>query len=113
MNPGEIFLANFPMGGRGGSKLRPVLFLTGPVGSVPEFLTAYISSVIPQAILPSDLLLDPGQPEYASTNLQTISVLRLHKQATIHRRDAVRRLGNVSPTALIEIQNRLRVLLSL
>jgi mRNA interferase MazF len=69
MRPGEIYLANFPFGAGGGGKLRPVLLLTGPIGSVPEFLVAYISSVIPPQLLPSDLVLDPANPEHA-TNWQ-------------------------------------------
>ena len=96
MSPGEIHLARFPMGGKGGFKLRPVLLLTGPVGPVPEVLAAYISAVIPATLLPSDLLLDATQPDYASTNLAQVSVLRLHKLATIHQRDAVRQIGVLS-----------------
>ena len=113
MNPGEVHLARFPMAGRGGMKLRPVLLLTGPVGPVPEVLAAYISSVIPPALLPSDILLDPGQPDYAGTNLAQVSVLRLHKLPTIHQRDAVRRLGLLSPAALQQVETRLRALLNL
>ncbi len=44
-------------------KLRPVLLLTNPVGSIPEVLVAYISSIIPSQLLPSDMLLDPNKPE--------------------------------------------------
>jgi hypothetical protein len=77
-------------------KLRPVLLLTGPVGSVPEVLVAYIPSVIPANLLPSDILLDPATAEHASTNLRTASVLCLHKLATIHGRNVVRRLGVLS-----------------
>ena len=44
-------------GAGGGGKLRPVLLLTGPVGSVPEVLVAYISSVVPQPLLTSDIVL--------------------------------------------------------
>lgn len=36
MNPDEVYLASFPFGGSAGMKLRPVLLLTAPVGSVPE-----------------------------------------------------------------------------
>jgi hypothetical protein len=61
MQPGEIYLAQFPFGDTSGMKLRPVLLLTGAVGSVPEVLVAYISSVIPSQALPSDLLLDPAK----------------------------------------------------
>ena len=36
MAPGEIYLANFPFGGLPGVKLRPVLLLAGPIGTIPE-----------------------------------------------------------------------------
>jgi hypothetical protein len=53
--------------------------LTGPVGNVPEVLVAYISSVMPAAVLPSDIVLDPITAEHASTNLKTKSVVRRPK----------------------------------
>jgi len=86
---GEIYLAHFPFGGGPGMKLRPVLALTGSVGAVPEVLVAYVSSVVPTPLLPSDIVMDPTSPAHASTNLKTVSVLRLHKLATIHRRSVV------------------------
>lgn len=113
MNPDEIYLANFPFGGSAEMKLRPVLLLTGPVGSVPEVLVAYISSVIPSPMLPSDLVLDPATADHASTNLKTKSVVRLHKLATIHARNVVRHLGTISSTTSFEVDDKLRTLLSL
>ena len=113
MCPEEIYLASFPFGGSAGMKLRPVLLLTGPVGSVPETLVAYISSVIPPSLLPSDLVLDPALVEHASTNLKTVSVLRLHKLATIHARNVVRRLGVLSADTAAEVDEKLRALLDL
>lgn len=113
MNRDEIHLASFPFGGSAGMKLRPVLLLTGPVGSVPEVLVAYISSVVPAALLPTDVVLDPATTQYASTMLKTRSVLRLHKLATVHTRNVVRRLGNLSPAASAEVKERLRSFLGL
>lgn len=113
MAPGEIHLADFPFGGGGGSKLRPVLMLTSPVGSVPEVLVAYISSVMPPQMLPSDLVLDPHSTEHAATNLKTVSVVRLHKLATIHRRSVVRLLGHISPATALDVAIKLRALLAL
>jgi mRNA interferase MazF len=95
MRPGEIFLAHFPFGDVPGMKLRPVLLLTGPIGSIPEVLVAYISSVIPAKPLPSDLLVDPGKPEFRSTHLKTVSAMRLHKLATIHATSLARYLGAI------------------
>ena len=57
MRPGEIYLARFPFGDVPGMKLRPVLLLTESLGSVPEVLVAYISSVLPVEPLPSDRML--------------------------------------------------------
>ena len=42
LKPDEIYLAHFPFGGSPGMKHRPVLMLTGPIGSVPEVLVAYL-----------------------------------------------------------------------
>ena len=113
MKRDQIFLASFPFGGRAGMKLRPVLLLTGPLGTVPEVLVAYISSVIPPSLLPSDIVLDPATADQASTNLKTTSVLRLHKLATIHGRNVVRHLGELSRATALEVDSKLRVLLNL
>ena len=61
MRPGEIYLAQFPFGDVPGMKLRPVLLLTGPLGSIPEVLVVYISSVIPAQVLPSGRGVRPKQ----------------------------------------------------
>lgn len=113
MAPGEIYLANFPFGDTPGMKLRPVLLLTGPLGQIPEVLVAYISSVVPPALLPTDLLIEPRQPAFASTRLKTNSVLRLHKLATIHARSLARFLGRMPPTSLNDVRAKLRAMLNL
>jgi mRNA-degrading endonuclease toxin of MazEF toxin-antitoxin module len=113
MAPGEIHLARFPYGGSAETKLRPVLLLTSPIGPVPEILCAYISSELPLTLLSTDILLDPHLPEHASTNLKAVSVVRLHKLATLHRRSFVRVLGSVSVATMAEVSVRLRSLLML
>jgi mRNA-degrading endonuclease toxin of MazEF toxin-antitoxin module len=113
MNPGEIHLAMFPFGGTVGGKARPVLLLTGPLGSVPEVLTAYMTSVIPATLLPTDVLIDPTQPEHAGTGLKQVTLLRLHKLATLHNTDLYRRLGQVSLATWNEVETKLKLLLNL
>jgi mRNA-degrading endonuclease toxin of MazEF toxin-antitoxin module len=109
----EIYLASFPFGDTAGMKLRPVLTLTGPIGPIPEVLVAYISSVVPQSLLPTDVVLDPTTAEHASTNLKAKSVLRLHKLATIHGRAIVRRLGRLPTASIAEVEGRLKALLGI
>jgi len=113
MQRGEIYLASFPYGDVAAMKLRPVLLLTGSVGVGTEIIVAYISSVIPSTLLAGDILIDPGQPEHQSTRLKTVSVLRLHKLATIHVTSVQRRMGKVSTATQQEVDAKLRQVLSL
>ncbi|MGH7168688.1 MAG: type II toxin-antitoxin system PemK/MazF family toxin [Gemmataceae bacterium] len=113
MRGGEIHLAMFPFGGTIGAKLRPVLLLTGPLGSVPEFLTAYMTSVVPPSLLTTDILIDPSQPQHSGTGLKQMTLLRLHKLATIHDGDILRHLGQVSTTTWSDVETKLRLLLNL
>lgn len=113
IDPDEIYLANFPFGDSPGMKLRPVLTLTGAMGQVPEVLVAYISSVVPSMMLPTDIVLDPAKPEHAGTKLKAKSVLRLHKLATIHGRSLERRLGRISAETGHEVDQKLQVMLGI
>ena len=59
------------------------------------------------------IVVDPTRPEFRSTNLKTVSVVRLHKVATIHDRRVVRSLGRLDPSLREAIASRLRQLLGL
>ena len=113
MRAGEIYLAKFPFGDVPGMKVRPVLLLTGQLGSIPEVLVAYISSVVPTKLLSSDLILDPTQPEYQATHLKAPSALRLHKLATIHCASLARYLGHLETAQQTAVAAKLRILLGI
>jgi mRNA interferase MazF len=113
MHRGDIYLGSFPFGDQAGMKLRPVFLLTSHVGTGNEVIVAYISSVIPATLLASDLLIDPAAPEFLTTRLKTVSVLRLHKIATIHTASLQRRLGTTNASVVAEVELRLRAILSL
>ena len=113
MQPGEIYLARFPFGDVPGMKLRPVLVLTRRIGSIPEVLVSYISSVVPGKPLPSDLILDPFTAEFRSTRLKARSALRLHKLATLHCSSLARRLGALDTSQHSLVAAKLRTLLDL
>jgi hypothetical protein len=113
MKAGELYLGKFPYGDVPGMKLRPLLLLTSPIGTIPEIVAAYISSITPAGLLNSDLVLDPTQPEFAGTNLKKLCVLRLHKLATLHRSSLVRYLGKLSTSTELLVAAKLRVLFGL
>ncbi len=113
MQRGEIVLGVFPFGDTAGAKLRPLLLLTGPVGTGTEVVAAYISSVIPPSLLASDILLDASQPQHQLTRLKVVSVLRLHKIGTVHTTSLRRYLGSLSPMLQQEVDTKLRAVLKL
>jgi mRNA-degrading endonuclease toxin of MazEF toxin-antitoxin module len=113
MQRGDIYLASFPFGDVAAMKLRPVLLLTGTVGIGTEIVVAYISSVIPAALLPSDILLDPSLPEHQGARLKAVSVLRLHKIATIHLTSLQRYVGSISTATQQTVDTALRSVLNL
>ena len=113
MRRGDIVLGYFPFGDVTGQKLRPLLLLTGPAGTGTEVVAAYVSSIIPVNLLPSDILLNPALPQFQSTRLKVVSVLRLHKIGTIHVTSVLRRLGDISPSIQQEVDAKLRGVLRL
>jgi mRNA-degrading endonuclease toxin of MazEF toxin-antitoxin module len=113
MQPGEIFLGSFPFGDAPGMKLRPVLILSPATGPVGEVLVAYISSVIPERSLETDITIDPRMEIDGKTGLKTRSVLRLHKLATLHRTSLPRLLGRLSAERFADARAVLRTWLNL
>ena len=113
MRKGEIVLGYFPFGDTAAAKLRPLLLLTETVGTGTEIIAAYISSVIPAALLASDILLDARQPPHQSTRLKVVSVLRLHKIATVHTGALQRYIGFISPLVQQEVNAKLKAVLRL
>jgi mRNA interferase MazF len=113
MQAGEIHLAAFPFGDIPRMKLRPVLLLTARIATTNELLVSYVSSVVPATLLPSDLIIDPSVAEHRSTGVKVVSVLRLHKLATIHITSVRRRLGQLSAASFSQVRDKLRVLLAL
>jgi hypothetical protein len=71
MKPGEICLGAFPFGDAPGMKVRPVFVLSPVTGPAAEVLVAYISSVIPDQLLATDVMLDPLTDPDRETNLKT------------------------------------------
>ena len=64
-------------------------------------------------ITPDGILLDPAQPDHASAGLKAVSLLRLHKLATIHETDIVRQVGVMSASLWADVETKLRLLLNL
>ena len=112
---GSIVLIRYPFTDLTSSKVRPALVVT------PDFLIPrlndihclFVSSSMPEELLPTDLFLETTDPSFEQTGLKTNSVFRTHKLALLHKRLVLRVLGDADNTLLENIDSRLRIALGL
>ena len=109
----RVVLVPFPFDDLTGSKVRPALCLTDAVGTYRHVVLAFITSVVPPELEPTDLLLDPSAGDFPRTGLRVRSVLRLHRMVTVPARIIQRQLGVFPPNLQAEVQERLRRLFAL
>ena len=80
---GKVVLLPFPFDDLSAEKVRPAVCLTEPIGPYHHVVLAFITSLIPQNLLETDLVLDASQPDFALTGLNVSSTLRLHRLMTV------------------------------
>jgi mRNA interferase MazF len=61
----------------------------------------------------TDILLDPTQPDFATTGLKVASTLKLHRVITVTTTLIRRELGLLSPAQQVQVDDGLRRLLRL
>ena len=103
----------FPFDDLSGSKVRPAVCLTGASGPQRHVVLAFITSAVPPKLEPTDVLLDPGSPDFARSGLRVRSALRLHRMVTVSATIIQRQLGVLTPNLQAQVQQRLRILFAL
>jgi mRNA interferase MazF len=83
----KIVLVPFPFDDFSLTKLRPAVCLTEYIGNFNQVIIAFISSRIPQYLLPTDVLINMNEPGFEQTGLAFSSVIGIHKLATIPNLD--------------------------
>ncbi|MBM3883854.1 MAG: type II toxin-antitoxin system PemK/MazF family toxin [Verrucomicrobia bacterium] len=109
----RVILVPFPFDDLTGSKVRPAVCLTDALGAPRHVVLAFITSVVPPKMEPTDLLLDPGNADFAGTGLRVRSALRLHRMVTVSAAIIRRQLGVLGPNIQVQVQQRLRTLFAL
>jgi mRNA-degrading endonuclease toxin of MazEF toxin-antitoxin module len=94
---------------RGSAVLTPDHFLP----RLDDVLCLFISSAMPEEMLPTDFVLEPGHPSFLKTGLKRRSVLRMHKLALLHKALVLRVLGEGDQALMHEVNQRLRLALGL
>jgi mRNA interferase MazF len=112
---GSVVLIRYPFTDLTEAKARPALVVT-PDHLLPrleDVLCLFISSAIPDDLLPTDFVLEPGHPSFPTTGLKRRSVLRMHKLALLHKVLVLRVLGEGDPSLMTAVDQRLRLALGL
>ncbi|MBM4276965.1 MAG: type II toxin-antitoxin system PemK/MazF family toxin [Deltaproteobacteria bacterium] len=110
---GKVVLIPFPFDDFSGTKVRPAVCLTDPIGIHRHVILAFISSRKPADLLETDLILDSTRDDFGATGLRVSSTLRLHRLMTVTTLCLQRELGELSPRIQDEVSNRLRKLFNL
>jgi mRNA interferase MazF len=111
----KVVLVPFPFDDLSGTKVRPAVCLSGPIGVHRQVIVAFISSVVPSAggLEATDLPIEPGTADFVQTGLRVRSVVRLHRMVTISAAIIQRQLGELSPNLQSQVQDRLRSLFAI
>jgi mRNA interferase MazF len=110
MTKHKVVLVPFPFDDLAGTKVRPAVCLTNPIGPYRHVVLAFITSSVSTDSLATDLVLDVGDAEFSVTGLRTSSTLQLHRLMTATTSLIRRQLGELSPTMQVGVEGRLRTL---
>jgi len=113
MTRGTVVLTPFPFTDLQGIEVRPAIIVSRTDRPGDDVILAFVSSVVPAEVLPTDLIVDPKAPEGRSAGLKQISVIKCDKLATVQRRVLLGELGVLSTPCLIELDRRLKYALAL
>ena len=97
MTRGKVVLVAFPFDDLVSEKARPAICLTEQLGAHRHIVLAFVTSRQPDNPLDTDIVLDPGDPDFAQTGLHVRSTVRAHRLLTISSRLIKRELGSLSP----------------
>lgn len=108
----KVVLVPFPFDDLSGTKVRPAVCLTDPIGPHRHVVLAFITSTVRSGDA-TELLLDAGDSDFSMTGLRTTSTLQLHRLMTATTSLIRRELGQLSAKMQNEVKERLQLLFDL
>ncbi len=110
MTKHKVVLIPFPFDDLSATKVRPAVCLTDPIGPHRHVVLAFISSRTAEEGLPTDLLIDSDDADFAETGLRVSSMVHVHRLMTVSTGLILRQLGNLSPHLREEMDKRIGLL---
>jgi mRNA interferase MazF len=112
MKRGTIVLTKFPFTDLSSTKRRPGIVVSA-TSNRNDIIIAFISSVVPPQLEPTDYLFNTEHTDFTSTGLKKDSVIKLNKLATVNASVLSGEIGKVSSDTMQEIDKRLKIALGL
>ncbi|MEJ2212440.1 MAG: type II toxin-antitoxin system PemK/MazF family toxin [Anaerolineae bacterium] len=109
----KVVLVPFPFDDLSSSKVRPAVCMTDPIGPHHHVILAFITSRMSPDPLPTDVVLDANESDFAATGLHVSSTLQVHRLMTATTGLIQRELGSLPPGKQVEVDLRLRALFGL
>ena len=106
----KVVLVPFPFDDLSSTKVRPAVCLTEAIGEHKHVVLAFITSRVPEKLLPTDLVFTETDKDFPSTGLRVSSALQLHRMMTVTTSIIVRELGQLPLSKQKEVEEKLKVL---
>lgn len=104
LSKGDIVLVPFPFTDFSQSKLRPALVIH--IDSAKNEITlCFITSQNVNSIDSNEFLIDETDPDFASTGLKLSSKIRVSRVVTVAKQLIQRRLGQLSPAQIQQLNS--------
>lgn len=113
MKKGTIILTRFPFTDFSSLKRRPAIVISKENENTSDVIIAFISSVIPDNLFPTDLLLRQDEPDFRETGLHKTSVIRLDKIMTIEKELLTGEIGELPVKFIPAIDRKLKIVFGL
>ncbi|HVK16547.1 MAG TPA: type II toxin-antitoxin system PemK/MazF family toxin [Fimbriiglobus sp.] len=107
MNPGDVVLIPLPQFAGGPPKLRPALALALLPGPYQNLLNCGVSTQLANLQPSWDEVIQPGDPDFASSSLRQSSAVRLSYLYAADRSELAGVIGQIDPARLQRLRQRL------
>jgi mRNA interferase MazF len=106
MRPGDIVLVDMPQA-QGPEKCRPALYLVELPGLYQSILLCGISTQLHAAAFNWDEIIQPGDSDFANSGLVCASAILLSYLDVVEPVDIIGNIGDIDPTRLQRLRQRL------
>lgn len=112
---GSVVLIRYPFTDLSGFKMRPAVIVMPDdlLAVLDDVLCAFVTTMIPDKALPTDLIVSISSSDFAATGLKQTSMIRAHKLALLHKSLVHSHLGKLDNQSLEKLNTCLKIAVGL